>query len=97
MERRRRSVSEHIRRWYYLGRGEQPLAVVFWPQDWKRGTVREVDGTSYLITRYARSEFVDYFEVWGSRADATQPAAEEHTNVPVKMGGIDVDGRDRSR
>jgi len=56
------------RLWWCL-QGERPLLIVFWPQDYTRGKVYEINGRRYRIARYVRAKDGRFFEVWGCKVD----------------------------
>ena len=54
-----------MRRAWWRWKGEIPLLTVFWPQDYWRGNVYEIDGRHYRITRYLHADDYRFYEVWG--------------------------------
>ncbi len=62
---RRKSLRERVRRTWWRWRGESPLLIVFWPQNYWRGGVYEINGRHYRITRYFHADDYRFYEVWG--------------------------------
>ena len=75
---RRKSLRERVRRTWWRWRGESPLLIVFWPQDYWRGGVYEINGRHYRITRYFHADDYRFYEVWGAEARAKH-APQQHT------------------
>ncbi len=65
MYQRKYSFTERARRYWYRLRGERPLFITFWPNDYLRGSSIKVDGTTYRVTRYFHAADYRFFEVWG--------------------------------
>jgi|GEM_PF-3923591 len=72
MQHRSLGITELIRRAWWRLHGERPLLTTFWPQDYQRGALYQLDDQSYEITRYVRAADGRFFEVWG-RPLAEQP------------------------
>ena len=77
MPQRTYGLYERIRRCWYRLRGERPLLITFWPQDYPRGTSYQVDGTNYQITRYFHAADYRFFEVWGREETRLAQRSEE--------------------
>jgi hypothetical protein len=67
MHRRPLSIFQVICRGWWRLQGERPLIITFWPSDYRRGSIHEIEGQNYYITRYFRAIDGRFFEVWGRR------------------------------
>jgi hypothetical protein len=70
---RRVGLSELVRRFWWRSQGEQAVLIVFWPRDYQRGKVYEIDGRFYRITRYFHASDYRFYEVWGREVDCKPP------------------------
>ena len=70
----------NLRRAWWKWRGDEPVAVTFWPRDYPLGAAYSVNGRRYHITRYTRSaENPRVFDVWGRAAKSRAfEGAREH-------------------
>lgn len=69
---RRVGVSELVRRLRWRRQGEHALLIVYWPLDYQRGKVYEIDNRIYRITRYFHAIDYRFYEVWGREVDCEE-------------------------
>jgi hypothetical protein len=70
------------RRIWYQQRGEQPLLLTFWPQEYRRGNCYTLAGQRYRITRYVHAEDYRFFEVWGRAVEQRGPTGRHPADSP---------------
>lgn len=80
---RRFGMIEIGRRLWHRWRGEQIVAVTFWPTDYRRGSDYRIDGQVYRITRYFHADDYRYFEVWGLPSANIAHAQEPPVRPPA--------------
>jgi hypothetical protein len=71
MSHRRMGIVEHLRRRWHHMRGEHAVLTTFWPQDYRRGAIYQIDGQPYQITWCLRAPDGRFFEIWGRTAPST--------------------------
>jgi hypothetical protein len=71
MSHQRMGIVERLRRHWHHMRGEHAVLTTFWPQDFRRGAIYQIDGQPYQITRYLHAPDDRFIEIWGRTAPST--------------------------
>ena len=85
MDQQKRSLVAQLRQQWWRYRGERPLLVTFWPQDFRRHSTHPLDGQHYQITRYVRASDPRFFEVWGRFVEEARLFSDARKFIRLKV------------